>query len=47
MSVGGCVRRSLDGAGRAVAYDRLALMAVSVFHLAHWRAEVTVKNYMQ
>lgn len=43
----GCVRRSLDGAGRAVAYDRLALMAVSVFHLAHWRAEVTVKNYMQ
>ena len=31
----------------AVAYDRLALMAVSVFHLAHWRADVTVKNYMQ
>ncbi len=43
----GHVRRSLDGAGRAVTYDRLALMAVSVFHLAHWRAEVTVKNYMQ
>lgn len=43
----GHVRESLDKAGRAVAYDRLALMAVSVFHLAHWRADVTVKNYMQ
>lgn len=43
----GHVRESLDEAGRAVAYDRLALMAVSVFHLAHWRADVTVKNYMQ
>lgn len=27
-------------------YDRLALMAVSVFHLAHWRLDVTVSNYM-
>ena len=43
----GHARESLDEAGRAVAYDRLALMAVSVFHLAHWRADVTVKNYMQ
>ncbi|MDO4268648.1 MAG: hypothetical protein Q4C73_09245 [Eubacteriales bacterium] len=43
----GSVRQSLDGAGRAVTYDRLALMAVSVFHLAHWRCDVTVKNYMQ
>ena len=43
----GHVRESLDEAGRAVAYDRLALMAVSVFHLAHWRCDVTVKNYMQ
>ena len=28
------------------AYNRLALMAVSVFHLSHWRLDVTVANYM-
>lgn len=28
------------------AYDRVALMAVSVFHLSHWRNDVTIKNYM-
>lgn len=27
-------------------YDRVALMMVSVFHLSHWRNDVTVKNYM-
>lgn len=27
-------------------YDRVALMAVSVFHLSHWRNDVTIKNYM-
>lgn len=27
-------------------YDRVALMAVSVFHLSHWRNDVTVRNYM-
>lgn len=27
-------------------YNRLALMAVSVFHLSHWRLDVTVTNYM-
>lgn len=32
--------------GLAISYDRLALMAVSVFHLAHWRTDVTVANYM-
>lgn len=31
---------------RPVAYDRTALMAVSVFHLSHWRLDVTVTNYM-
>lgn len=41
------VRRSLRASCRPVRYDRLALMAVSVFHLAHWRVDVTVKNYMQ
>lgn len=33
-------------AGRPVVYDRVALMATSVFHLAHWRNDVTVRNYM-
>lgn len=28
------------------AYNRLALMAVSVFHLSHWRLDVTVCNYI-
>lgn len=32
--------------GRPTEYDRVALMAVSVFHLAHWRLDVTVNNYM-
>ena len=27
-------------------YNRLALMAVSVFHLSHWRLSVTVTNYI-
>lgn len=29
-----------------VVYNRVALMMVSVFHLSHWRNDVTVKNYM-
>ena len=28
------------------AYNRLTLMAVSVFHLSHWRLDVTVCNYI-
>lgn len=28
------------------AYNRLALMCVSVFHLSHWRLDVTAVNYM-
>ncbi len=43
----GHVRESLDEAGRAVAYDRLALMAVSGGKGEKGREEVTVKNYMQ
>ena len=43
----GYVRRSLGYAGHSVSYDRLALMAVSVCHLAHRKCDVTVKNYMQ
>ena len=32
--------------GLPVSYDRLALLAVSVYHLAHWRNDVTVANYL-
>lgn len=32
--------------GRPVEYDRLAIMATSVFHLSHWRCDVTVSNYL-
>ena len=32
--------------GRPVKYDRLALMCVSVWHLAHWRCDVTIRHYM-
>ena len=32
--------------GLPVVYNRLALMAVSVFHLSHWRLDVTVGNYI-
>ena len=27
-------------------YDRLAVMAVSIFHLSHWRADVTIASYL-
>ncbi len=27
-------------------FNRLALMCVSVWHLAHWRLDVTVRHYM-
>lgn len=32
--------------GRPISYNRTALLAVSVFHLSHWRNDVTVKHYM-
>ena len=32
--------------GLPVQYDRLTLLAVSVYHLAHWRHDVTVANYL-
>lgn len=35
-----------ESKGRPVTYDKTALMAVSVFHLSHWRCDVTVRNYM-
>ena len=32
--------------GLPIVYDRLSLMAVSIYHLSHWRLDVTVSNYM-
>ena len=32
--------------GFPTSYDRLAAMAVSIFHLAHWRLDVTIDNYL-
>lgn len=32
--------------GRPIRYDSLAVLAVSVFHLSHWRNDVTVANYL-
>lgn len=32
--------------GLPLKYDKLALMAVSIFHLSHWRNDVTVSNYL-
>lgn len=39
-------RRLALANGLPVKYDRLAVMAVSVFHLSHWRCDVTVANYL-
>ena len=38
--------RLLRDQRRPVSFNRLAVMAVSVFHLSHWRPDVTVKNYL-
>ena len=32
--------------GFQYSFDRLAVLAVSVFHLAHWRNNVSVCNYI-
>lgn len=42
----GNVRQQLQERGLPTSYDRVALMTVSVNNLAHWRANVTVRNYM-
>lgn len=39
-------RARAESLGRPTEYDRLALMAVSVFHLSHWRLSVTAVNYL-
>lgn len=42
----GTVREVSEANGHGYSYDRLSVMAVSVFHLAHWRPEVTIVNYL-
>ncbi|MDI9243580.1 hypothetical protein [Fusibacillus kribbianus] len=42
----GANRQAAANRGRPVEYDRLAMMAVSVFHLSHWRLDVTAVNYL-
>lgn len=32
--------------GRPTEFDRLAVLAVSVYNLSHWRTDVTVSNYL-
>lgn len=44
--VKGASKKRAEELGRPTSYDRLALLAVSVFHLSHWRLDVTVSNYM-
>lgn len=38
--------RKAEALGLPTEYNRLALMCVSVFHLSHWRLDVTAVNYM-
>ena len=39
-------KRVAQSHGRPTAYNRLAFLCVSVFHLSHWRIDVTRVNYM-
>lgn len=39
-------RKKAVAAGLPESYDRLALMMVSVYHLSHWRLDVTITNYI-
>lgn len=39
-------REKAERTGRPTEYNRLSLMMVSVFHLSHWRLDVTVTNYI-
>ncbi len=38
-------RKLAEEQGKPVVLDRLVLRAVSVFHLAHWRDDVTIQSY--
>ena len=42
----GANRKKAITLGLPIRYDRTALLAVSVFHLSHWRLDVTVTSYL-
>ena len=42
----GEAKKLAEANDRPTIYDRTALMAVSVYHLAHWRLDVSVCNYL-
>lgn len=42
----GANRQAAIERGRPVAYDRLAVLACSVFSLSHWRLDVAAKSYL-
>ena len=42
----GANRDFAEAHGLPIEYDRLALLATSVYHLSHWRLGVTVSNYL-
>ena len=44
--VRGANRERAEEQGLPTSYDRTAMMAVSVFHLSHWRLDVTATNYL-
>ena len=42
----GANRQAAIERGRPVSYDRLAVLACSVFSLSHWRLDIAVKSYL-
>ena len=42
----GANRQAAIERGRPVAYDRLAVLATSVFSLSHWRLDICAKSYL-
>lgn len=42
----GEAKKLAEANDRPTNYDRVALMAVSTLHLAHWRLDVTITNYL-
>lgn len=42
----GEAKKLAEANDRPTVYDRIGLMAVSVFHLAHWRLDVSITNYL-
>lgn len=39
-------RAAAEKNGFSVSYDRCAVMAVSIFHLSHWRCNVAINHYL-